>query len=73
MIWLQELGLEYCESTNNCYEEECEDARFWDTEYCWFRHLGESLLEHLECCEEDDKESEPLNRWILFEFSSNPT
>ena len=58
--------------TDNSDEKEGEDAWFWNTEYSWFCNLGESLLEHLECREEDDEESEPLNRWILFELFRYP-
>lgn len=66
VIRLQILGLEYRKSSYNEYEEQCEDTRLWDTEYCWFCDFGEALLEHLERREEDDEESEPLDGWVFF-------
>lgn len=72
MIWTEVLGLEYRKSTNNHDEKECEYTRFRHSHNSWFCHLGESLLEHIECGEEDDEESEPLDRWKTLEHLRYP-
>ncbi len=68
------FGLKYCESTDDEYEKEREDARLWYAKKCIGRHgFAESFFEHLERREEDDKESNPLYAWVFFKKSSDIT
>lgn len=67
MIWLQIFCLKNCKTTNNKYKKECKYTWFWNTEDCRLDYFCESFLEHFECCEEDNEESDPLDRWIFFE------
>lgn len=71
VIWTEILGLQHCESSDNDDQEQCEYTRLGHTEYCWLCDFCEALLEHLECREEDDKKSNPLDRWILLEELGN--
>lgn len=67
------LGLEDRKSSDNSDEEKCEETRLWDTEHEIWSRFRESFLEHLECREEDDEESDPLDRRKLFEFFRDPS
>lgn len=71
-IWSQISSLKEGKSTNYEDEKECKYRWFWDTKYRWFDDLWESFFKHIECREEDDKETHPLNTWIFDEESSNP-
>lgn len=66
------LGLEHSESTDNSDEEKCEEAGFWDPEHEVWSGFRESFFEHLERGEEDDEESNPLDRWEFFEHFRDP-
>lgn len=65
VIWTEILGLEPSKSAYNSDKEECKYTWFRNAHNRRFCNLGESLLEHLECREEDDEKSKPLDRWIL--------
>lgn len=66
------LGLEYSEPADNSDEEKCEETWLWHSEYEIWSCFRESLLEHLECSEEYDEESNPLDGWIFFEHFCDP-
>jgi hypothetical protein len=67
MICFEIFGLEHCESTDNKDEKNGEYTRFRNAIYTidW-ESFSESFFEHIKCCEENDKESNPLDAWILF-------
>jgi hypothetical protein len=68
VICLEILGLEYSKSSYNEYEECREYTRLrYSIDRIYGECLAESLLEHIESCEEDDEKSHPLDRWILHE------
>lgn len=71
VIHLQIFGLEHGESTHNHNEKEREDTGFRHSgDHIW-DSFGESFLEHFESREEDDEESDPLDRWIALEELGN--
>ncbi len=73
LICLHELRLKYGESTNHDYQKEGKEARLRNSEYEVWSSFGESFFEHLEGCEEDDKESDPLDGWVFLKLPSYPT
>ena len=67
VVRLEVFLLEDSESTDESDKKQSEYTRLWyPTDHLWCC-LRESLLEHLECCEEDDEESYPLDAGIAFE------
>lgn len=73
IIWLEIFGLEESKSANNKDKKEGKNTRFRHTENNWFCHFGESFFEHLKCCEEDYKKSEPLDGRVFLKHLGNPS
>lgn len=66
------LGLEYGESSYNDNQKKCKYTGFWNTKYHILPDsLAESLFEHLECREEYNKESNPLNTRVFLKELRN--
>lgn len=73
VIRIQVLGLENRKSSDNGDKEEGEYTWLWDTSDEFRGCFWEPFLEHIERCEEDDKESCPLDTWVFHEETSYPT
>ena len=66
MICFEIFGLQYGESSDYEDEEHREYTRLWySVDGIDGECFAESLLEHLECGEEDDEKTDPLDRWIF--------
>lgn len=73
LVCMEILGLEDSETSDDHDEKEGKEIWLWYTEYEIWSCFRESFFEHLECREEDDKESDPLDRWELFEHFCDPS
>lgn len=73
MIWAKVFCLEESKSTNDSDKKKSKNTGFWDSKNHRFCNFRESFFEHFERCEEDDEESEPLNRRIFLEHLGNPS
>lgn len=67
MIWAKVFCLEKSKSTNDSDKKKSKNTGFWDSKNHRFCDFWESFFEHFERCEEDNEETEPLNRRIFFE------
>lgn len=73
VIWCEIFCLQKCKSSYQGDKKEREDAWLWNSEYERLCNFRKSFFKHLKCGKEDDKKSYPLDRWVFFELSCDPT